>query len=116
MIFHYQEHPKVNISAYYETLCPGCRHSFLTNLMRAHQEIGDFLNIELVPYGNARAYENNGRYQFVCQHGEEECFGNSFQGCALKIHSFEDTFKLVYCMFNQPDFSQARTTARRVSY
>lgn len=115
MILYFKEHSKVNVTAYYETLCPGCRQSFLHNLMKARQKIGDFLNIELVPFGNARAYKVDDHYEFECQHGDEECFGNSFQGCAIKIHSFEDAFQLVHCMFAQSDFTEARTTAKRVS-
>ena len=69
---------KVNFTLYYETLCPDCREFVSTQLWRAYQTIPDIVNISFVPYGNAREiYRPETKlYQFYCQHGSDECYGN----------------------------------------
>lgn len=69
---------KVNFTLYYETLCPDCRQFMTTELWKAYQTIPDIMNITLVPYGNAHeTYNSTSRmYDFVCQHGPNECVGN----------------------------------------
>uniref|UniRef100_A0A915E6H8 Uncharacterized protein n=1 Tax=Ditylenchus dipsaci TaxID=166011 RepID=A0A915E6H8_9BILA len=46
-----------------------------------------FVNIELVPYGNARLNNNK---SITCQHGEEECKINKYESCA--IHFMPEAF------------------------
>lgn len=78
---------KVNFALYYETLCPDCRQFMTTQLWTAYQSILDIINITLVPYGNARETYNptTKLYDFVCQHGPNECLGNlihvKFESC-----------------------------------
>lgn len=69
---------KVNFTLYYETLCPDCRQFIKTQVWRAFQSIGDIMNMSFVPYGNAREiYRPETKlYQFYCQHGSDECYGN----------------------------------------
>jgi interferon gamma-inducible protein 30 len=69
---------KVNFTLYYETLCPDCRQFIKTQVSRAFQSIADIMNISFVPYGNAREiYRPETKlYQFYCQHGSDECYGN----------------------------------------
>lgn len=69
---------KVNFTLYYESLCPDCRQFMTTQLWKAYQTIPDIVNITLVPYGNAHeTYQPSTQlYQFVCQHGPDECYGN----------------------------------------
>jgi interferon gamma-inducible protein 30 len=68
----------VNFTLYYETLCPYCRQFIVGQVSKAYQTILDIVNITLVPYGNAHeTYQPaTQRYQFVCQHGADECLGN----------------------------------------
>ena len=68
----------MDFTLYYETLCPDCRQFMTTELYKAYQSVLDIVNITVVPYGNAReTYDStNQTYQFVCQHGPEECLGN----------------------------------------
>ena len=49
-----------------------------TQLWKAYQSILDIVNITIVPYGNARETYNASTklYDFVCQHGPNECLGN----------------------------------------
>jgi interferon gamma-inducible protein 30 len=69
---------KVNFTLYYETLCPDCRQFMTTELYKAYQSVLYIVNITLVPYGNAHeTYQPATQlYQFVCQHGADECLGN----------------------------------------
>ncbi len=69
---------RVNLSIYYETLCPDCRQFISTQVWNAYQSILDIVNITFVPYGNARElYRPETKlYQYYCQHGAEECYGN----------------------------------------
>lgn len=45
----------VNMTLYYESLCPDCKRFFATQLYQTWQVLGTrVLNLTLVPYGNAR--------------------------------------------------------------
>ena len=69
---------RVNLSIYYETLCPDCREFIASQVWNAYQSILDIVNITFVPYGNAKElYRPETKlYQYYCQHGAEECYGN----------------------------------------
>ncbi len=79
----------VNITVYYETLCPSSRSTFYkqyfqTNLFsnfglqdfitgqiwKAFQQVGPIMDIKLVPYGNAlQKYDKEtNSWKFNCQH------------------------------------------------
>jgi len=72
------ENDKVNVTLYYETLCPYCQQFITTQVAQAFSTILDIINITLVPYGNAHeTYQPDTQlYQYVCQHGADECLGN----------------------------------------
>jgi hypothetical protein len=61
------ESQKVNLSLYYETLCPSCA-TFIVNELANKVFEEDFLsiiNLRLVPYGNAQVQQPNNT--IVCQ-------------------------------------------------
>jgi len=94
---------RVKVSAYYETLCPDSIHFVKTQLWPTHNEIGDIIEVDLVPYGKASYQElPDGSVIFRCQHGARECHGNKVQACALSILNDTDlTLAFVYCMESQ---------------
>jgi len=62
--------------------------------------MADIMNITFVPYGNA----NMNGDKITCQHGDDECSGNSYEQCA--IHLYPDTadhLPFVYCFANSPE-------------
>ncbi|CAI2338904.1 unnamed protein product [Caenorhabditis sp. 36 PRJEB53466] len=72
---------KINITVLIEALCPDCQN-FLTKQLYpiVYKNFADFVNIELVPFGNAKILEDG---SIKCQHGEEECSINKFEGCFI---------------------------------
>lgn len=93
----------VNVSLYYESLCPGCRQFLVTQLMPTFIMLQDIMNIELVPYGNAQEKPDQ---TFVCQHGEDECLGNMIETCLL--HTFGlDAAPIIFCMESAVDVLKA---------
>ena len=69
--------PAVNVSFYYESLCPGCREVWKDQLYPTFQALGGsgIVNFEFVPYGNAREQAYGSSWIFTCQHGASECLG-----------------------------------------
>ncbi|XP_074834309.1 gamma-interferon-inducible lysosomal thiol reductase [Carettochelys insculpta] len=89
----------VALSLYYESLCPACAKFLVTQLFPTWLMLHDILNITLVPYGNAMEKNVSGRWQFQCQHGEEECLGNMLETCLMyHLQDFEQYFPVIFCM------------------
>ncbi|MCL7022389.1 hypothetical protein MKW94_004124 [Papaver nudicaule] len=74
---------KVNLSLYYETLCPGCS-DFMVNYLPKIFENGliDIIDLKLIPYGNAKISADK---VLTCQHGPKECLLNTVEACALHV-------------------------------
>jgi len=92
---------KLKLTLLYESLCPDCQILIRDALYPQVWKMGrDFVDLELVPYGNARHSQGaNGTYDISCQHGPEECKLNKLHSCV--IHQLVDTsrwFPFIYCM------------------
>ncbi|KAL3118565.1 hypothetical protein niasHT_005780 [Heterodera trifolii] len=66
----------VQICVLFEALCPDSVRFLLGPLSDAHDEFGERIRLELVPFGKATVNEQNGA--IVCQHGKFECQINKF--------------------------------------
>jgi hypothetical protein len=82
---------RVNFTIYYETLCADCRQFIITQVWFAYQAVADIVNLTFIPYGNAHeVYRPETKlYQFYCQHGADECYGNLIHVC---INVCQDNF------------------------
>ncbi|XP_065854046.1 gamma-interferon-responsive lysosomal thiol protein-like [Euphorbia lathyris] len=89
---------KVNLSVYYETLCPACANFIVRNLMTIFNNgLTEIINLRMVPWGNAHITTVNGTV--VCQNGFEECKLNTIQACAVNVwHDVNKYYALIYCM------------------
>lgn len=39
-------------------------------------------------------------YEFNCQHGPKECYGNMLHTCAIAEMGYSDGFKFIYCLMS----------------
>lgn len=92
--------PPVNVSLYYESLCPGCRGMIHGQIYPTYQALKStgIVNIQLFPYGNAREHKSGEKWIFECQHGERECKVNIVEACALHLLPDVDQMEYIYCV------------------
>ncbi|NXP94030.1 GILT reductase, partial [Passerina amoena] len=113
----------VELSLYYESLCPACREFLVLKLFPTWLLLPDeMLNITLVPYGNAQVRagapgalpgaagpahprlvpqerNDSGKLDFQCQHGPEECLGNMMEACLMhEAKNFSTFFPVIFCL------------------
>ncbi|XP_046975419.1 gamma-interferon-inducible lysosomal thiol reductase-like isoform X1 [Vanessa cardui] len=100
---------KVKIAVYYESLCPDSKKFITSQLAPVWRDFRGLVKVKLVPYGKSTHDKVNGKWQFNCHHGPDECYGNKIQSCILKDRNLQDTEKmeLVICLMGQanPDKS-----------
>ncbi|VVC97117.1 unnamed protein product [Leptidea sinapis] len=96
---------KVKIAVYYESLCPDSKKFITSQLAPVWRDFRGSVKVKLVPYGKSTHDKVSGKWQFVCHHGPDECYGNKVQACILKDRRLQDTDKmeLVICLMNQPN-------------
>ena len=91
--------PLVRFTLYMESLCPDCKYFIVTQLYPTYKSIGQIMNLTIVPYGNAHETKVGDKWKFSCQHGQEECYGNLIESCA--IHFYPNTsihFPFIHCI------------------
>ena len=89
----------VNFTLYMESLCPYCREFVNNKLWPSFKAIGEIMNLAIVPYGNAFEIKKGNRWKFMCQHGEEECYGNLIETCAIHYNKNASAFMpFIYCI------------------
>jgi hypothetical protein len=76
----------LTVTVYYECLCPDSQ-AFITNqLYPTCERLGKYFRVEFKPFGKATFVRNSVEgWNFTCQHGPEECTGNMYQACLLKL-------------------------------
>ncbi|XP_046719002.1 gamma-interferon-inducible lysosomal thiol reductase-like [Silurus meridionalis] len=87
----------VNVTLYYESLCPDCQVFLAIQLMPTFIMLRDIITLELVPFGNAEEKQVGDKYEFTCQHGPDECLGNMIETCMLNKLRLA-AYPVIYCM------------------
>jgi interferon gamma-inducible protein 30 len=112
---------KLKLELYYESRCPDCI-MFINNSLAPlwrNAELNQHFELTMNPYGNAmtvpmseisegysfwhpeqKAYD----YVHICQHGGEECFGNTIQACAISKLPQEKHMEMILCMESLPEY------------
>jgi interferon gamma-inducible protein 30 len=87
---------RVQLTVLYEALCPACQNFIANTLYRdVYLQYGEYVQVELVPYGNAKRQNDT----ITCQHGDEECKINRYESCA--IHFMPEPVPFIYCLESQ---------------
>ncbi|XP_039300646.1 gamma-interferon-inducible lysosomal thiol reductase [Nilaparvata lugens] len=89
---------KVNMTVFYEALCPYSINFFRDQLPVVWPLFEDYLNIELVPYGFAEQSYENDTWYFSCQHGSQECTYNMYHACVLDKLPIVKAVNIIGCL------------------
>ncbi|CEF69875.1 Gamma-interferon-inducible lysosomal thiol reductase [Strongyloides ratti] len=84
----------LKITLLYEALCPDCQEFILGPLHDVYTHFENYIDLELVPFGNAKYDEKTKK--ITCQHGEEECKVNKYEGCAINF--LPKPFHFIFCL------------------
>jgi len=87
---------KVNVTVFYEVLCPDSRHFILRQLQPTWEKVSEIMDINYRPFGKAHYRMVDGEYEFQCQHGATECLGNMVHNCAVKY--VKEPLPYITCM------------------
>jgi len=91
----------VNVTLYYESLCPSCKQILLNQIWPSFEKLQGtgILNVKLVPYGNAQQRLYGNQWVFYCQHGPTECTGNILESCAMYHYpKQEQHLPFIHCL------------------
>lgn len=90
---------KLSVSVYYEALCPDSVQFITKQFYPVYTRFKSYLDVDLVPYGKAIQNNVDGKWEFQCQHGPKECYGNKIQGCVLHSNAnFDTKMSFVNCI------------------
>ncbi|KAK8720600.1 hypothetical protein OTU49_013216, partial [Cherax quadricarinatus] len=94
---------RVKIEVYFESLCPDSVHFFTHQLYPTWLDLRDIMDLVFVPFGKARATPTGtGDYEFECQHGPDECYGNKVMSCAQESLPIHTQMEFFHCMMSKP--------------
>lgn len=67
------------------------------------------MNLRLIPFGNAKESQKDGKWVFECQHGAEECYGNLLEACIIHVNNYQVDKYLpaIHCIESADDPIQA---------
>ncbi|XP_062095025.1 gamma-interferon-responsive lysosomal thiol protein [Humulus lupulus] len=88
---------KVQVSLYYESLCPYCANFIVNHLVKLFQNgLISVVDLRLVPWGNAWTKPDG---SIVCQHGADECLLNTMEACTITVYPDVDRhFRFIHCV------------------
>ena len=96
-----QKHvPKIQV--YIESLCPDCVNFITKSFKDFYEQVSkpNLAEIEFIPFGNAEeAYnETTGKWDFTCQHKENECYGNLIETCVIQNLGRVNSYEKIICI------------------
>ncbi|XP_037775237.1 uncharacterized protein LOC119572288 [Penaeus monodon] len=93
---------RVKVSVYFESLCSDSIKFFKNQLYPVWQDLQDIMDLEFIPFGKARATPTEtGDYEFQCQHGPDECYGNRVMSCAQNSLPIGTQVEFFQCMMTK---------------
>ncbi|RNA26223.1 hypothetical protein BpHYR1_031105 [Brachionus plicatilis] len=90
----------IHIDVYYETRCPDSQRFLLNQIIQANEIFSSNIDFLLVPFGKANYTwdDDSKKWNFHCQHGPQECYGNTIHNCLIdQKPKFEDHFPFLAC-------------------
>ena len=85
LLFAHTIQKRNDITIYTESLCPDCKNFFINSFASALNTTFNFNNVMIIPFGNAEANKEKNGFEFICQHGFKECYGNMIHSCTIDI-------------------------------
>lgn len=109
---------KIKIDVYMESQCPDTADFLDTQLMPTWNELKDYMNLKVIPFGKARwTKQADDDYSFQCQHGRNECLVNQLMCCGIdKLGSVDTYLPYLVCLqmtsFGDEDETKCAQRAR----
>ena len=107
--------PLVTVQLYAESLCPDCINYSTSQLSDLMSSIPEIVDLQVFPYGNAEETgpDDDGSYEFTCQHGDNECYANLLEACAIShypdvVMDLPTWYPFYECMESSP-YNQNRS-------
>lgn len=102
---------KIRIDIYVEYSCPYSQKFITTQLAPAYNQIKKDFDLNFYTMGKSSSYESEeGKVEFVCQHGNLECDRNKLQTCGLNRIGKENQDKqvdfMICTMGNEKTFEE----------
>jgi interferon gamma-inducible protein 30 len=90
----------VQIDVLVESLCPDCMGFISQSFAEFFKAENHHLlaNVTFYPYGNAHQSFDGTRWNFVCQHGANECYGNLIETCVVRQFTPEFSHNFLICL------------------
>ena len=85
LLFAHTIQKRNDITIYTESLCPDCKNFFINSFASALNTTFNFNNVMIIPFGNAEVNKAKNGFEFICQHGFKECYGNMIHSCTIDI-------------------------------
>ncbi|KAF2895475.1 hypothetical protein ILUMI_10700 [Ignelater luminosus] len=92
------------VTIFYKPLCPYSQ-IFITNVLYpVYADLGTYIQVDFIPYGNIKRQQVNDAWTYECQHGPEECAISRLQACGIAKSREQDShMEYVYCIESEVD-------------
>jgi interferon gamma-inducible protein 30 len=88
----------ITVTLMFEALCPFCQRFISNHLGNLYDQFRGKIEIELVPWGNARLLQNG---QISCNHGQPECDANRMMSCVIDVVKIKLAIPFIVCFERQ---------------